>query len=173
MFYFLENMKDNELQQRAKKVVGVVVMSTSIFLKQLMSDEITKTEPLSDLKKLSQNDFKIITSLVYVYFLFEAQRFFWEKIITEKDLALRFEKKVFDCFEENVGYNPKEYIVDIGEYIKKQGSSESEVRYLGSKICRELGKESAFLMVTINTIASSILTNGFFESLRNAWKLKI
>jgi hypothetical protein len=106
-----------------------------------------------------------------VSFLFQAQKFFWERVITDEETGREFEKYVYEIFEQLTEVNPRPYILDIGEYVKRQGK-EGELMYLGSKICRELHKEGAILMFEINLRFSSLLTHGYFESLKNAWEIE-
>jgi len=162
---------DNELlERRAKAVVAIIYYATEQFLKDI-TGKTKGLKGIQELKKIDEKEKDLIAFLTAVSFLLQAQKFFWENIIKDKKAAIKFEKAIYNCFEEAAGVNPKPYIKEIGEYIKKQGR-EGEIMYLGSKICRELRKPDAFLMLELNTIFSAILRHGFFESLKRVWETK-
>lgn len=163
-------LDNGQLKQKAKMVVYAIYLATQQFDKTI-NGKIKGVKPLKALVNISEDKKGIVTFLVMVSFLFHAQKYFWEKIISDEDDASNFEKYLYETFEQLTEVNPKPYIMDIGEYIKKQGR-EGEVMYLGNKVCKELNRQDAFLMLEINTIFSSLLNHGYFESLENAWGYK-
>lgn len=73
-------------------------------------------------------------------------------------------------FEKTAGVNPGPFIKDLVDYVQK-GDPSREVQYIGSKICRELKREDAILMMEIVAIYSTFLLHVFFESMKKAWEL--
>lgn len=157
------------LEKRAKAVVFAVYCATEQFLKSI-TGKTKGLEGIKELERINEKEKDLITSLTSVCFLIQAQKFFCENIIEDEKVALKFEQAIYDCFEETVGVNPKPYIKDIREYIKKQGPR-GELMYLGSKICKELRGPDAILMYEINLKFFGILKFGFFESLKKAWEI--
>lgn len=137
-----------------------------------ISDEITKNlqKEVKDLSKLKQEEINNVFFVVSYVSLFQAQKFFWENYIQDEDNARIFESHLFRMFEKTSGVDPKPHIKDLVEYVQ-QGEPSREVQYIGSKICRMLEKESAFLMLEISTVFASFMTHGFFESMKRAWEL--
>ena len=135
-----------------------------------VSDEITKTlqKEIKDLADLKQEEINKIFFVVSYVTLFQAQKFFWENFIQDEGNARTFESYLFRLFEKTSGVNPKPHIQDLVEYVR-QGEPSREIQYIGSKICRLLGKESAFLMLEIVTVFVSYLKHGFYESMKRAW----
>lgn len=151
-------------------VVYAIYLASQQFDKTV-NGKVKGIKPLKELINIEEKKKGSVAFLVMVSFLFQAQKYFWEKVISDEDDARLFEKYLYEIFEQLTEINPKPYIVDIGEYIKKQGR-EGEIMYLGSKICKELGKQDAILMFEINSIFSGLLMHGYFESLKNAWEYK-
>lgn len=137
-----------------------------------ISSEITKTlqKEVKELKKLKQEEINQIFFVVSYVALFQAQKFFWENFIQDEENARIFEGHLFRMYEKTSGVDPKSHIQDLVGYVQ-QGESSREVQYIGSKICRLLEKESAFLMLEISTVFASFLKHGFFESMKRAWEL--
>ena len=137
-----------------------------------ISDEITKTlqKEVKDLNKLNQEEINKVFFVVSYIALFQAQKFFWENFIQDEENARVFETHLFRMFEKTSGVNPKSHIQDLVGYVQ-QGEPSREVQYIGSKICRMLEKEDAFLMLEISTVFASFLKHGFYESMKRAWEL--
>ena len=137
-----------------------------------ISNEITKTlqKEVKDLNKLKQEEISQVFFVVSYVALFQAQKFFWENFIQDEGNAKIFESHLFRMFEKTSGVSPKSHIQDLVGYVQ-QGEPSREVQYIGSKICRILEKESAFLMFEISTVFASFLQHGFFESMKRAWEL--
>lgn len=156
-------LTENELRLKAAGV------NFAIFT---ISSEITKTlqKEVKELKKLKQKEINQIFFVVSYVALFQAQKFFWENFIQDEGNARIFEGHLFRMFEKTSGVNPKPHIQDLVEYVQ-QGEPSREIQYIGSKICRLLEKESAFLMLEISTVFTSFLKHGFFESIKRAWEL--
>jgi len=159
---------DNKLNQKAKMVVYAIHLATQQFNKTVYG-EIKGVKPINELSEASEKDKGVVTYLTMVSFLFQAQKYFWERVITDKEIAKKFENLIYEIFIQLTEVDPKPYILDIGDYIERQGK-EGELMYLGSKICKELKNEGAILMMEINTVFSSLLIHGYFESLKNAWE---
>jgi len=157
------NLTSDELRLKAAGV------NFAIFT---ISDEITKTlqKEVKDLNNLKQEEISEIFFVVSYIALFQAQKFFWENFIQDENNARVFETNLFAMFEKTSGVNPKPHIKDLTEYVK-QGEPSREIQYIGSKICRLLGKEDAFLMLEISTVFVSYLEHGFYESMKRAWEL--
>lgn len=148
------------------KAAGV---NFSIFT---ISDEITKIirEEIKDLSGLQQEEINKLFFVVSYVILFEAQKFFWECIIKDKRSAKNFESHLYYLFEKSSGINPEIHIKDFANYIQKIGPP-GEIQYIGSKICRLLEKEDAFLMLNISAIFGTYLQQKFQESMERAWEL--
>jgi len=73
-------------------------------------------------------------------------------------------------FANTSGVDPKSHIKDLVDYVQ-QGEPSREIQYIGSKLCRILEKEDAFLMLEISTVFVSFLKHGFYESMKRAWEL--
>ncbi len=168
MFNFFGKNKSTKLtdEELRLKAAGV---NFAIFT---ISDEITKLlqKEVKDLNKLKQEEINQVFFVVSYVSLFQAQKFFWENFIQDEGNARIFESHLFRMFEKSSGVNPKPHIKDLVDYVQ-QGEPSREVQYIGSKICRILGKESAILMLEISTVFASFLTHGFFESMKRAWDL--
>ena len=160
-------MESDLLEEKAKAVLSVIFYATDQFLEQIAKGT-KKTNKIVGLEKINNKDKEQIKLIAAICFLFEAQKFFWENLIKDNDTALNFESLIFRQFEKVTGINPFPYFLDIGEYIKKQGP-EGEVMYLGSKICREIGRSDIILSFSLNTVFFSIVIHGFLESLKKAW----
>lgn len=137
-----------------------------------ISNEITKTlqKEVQSLNNLKQEETKHIFFVVSYVALFQAQKFFWENFIRDEKNARIFESHLFRMFEITSGVDPKPHIQDLVKYVQR-GESSREVQYIGSKICRILGKESAILMLEISTVFTTFLMHGFYESMKRAWEL--
>ena len=137
-----------------------------------ISNEINKSlqKEVKELNKLEQEEINHIFFVVSYVALFQAQKFFWENFIRDEENARIFESHLFRMFEKTSGVDPKSHIQDLVEYVQK-GEPSREVQYIGSKICKILGKEDAFLMLEISTVFASFLKHGFFESMKRAWEL--
>jgi len=158
------------LEKKAVNVIGVILYATELFFKHT-AGKTKGVEEIKELKKIGAKKEYYIAFLVSISFLFQAQKTFWENVIKNEKEALRFEQTLYDLFEKSAGADPRPFINDIVKYVKKQGKR-GEVMYLGSKICKELGKPDVILMFKINAVFTSILRHGFFESLKRAWKIK-
>ena len=156
-------LADDELRLKAAGV------NFAIFT---ISNEITKNlqKEVKNLNKLKQEEINNVFFVVSYVSLFQAQKFFWENFIQDEENARVFETHLFRMFEKTSGVNPKPHIQDLVEYVQ-QGEPSREVQYIGSKICRMLEKEDAFLMLEISTVFASFLTHGFYESMKRAWEL--
>lgn len=156
-------LTDDELRLKAAGV------NFAIFA---ISDEITKNlqKEVKDLNKLKQEEINSVFFVVSYVALFQAQKFFWENFIQDEENARIFESHLFRMFEKTSGVNPRPYIKELIEYVQK-GEPSREVQYIGSKICRILEKEDAFLMLEISTIFASFLAHGFYESMKRTWEL--
>lgn len=137
-----------------------------------ISNEIIKSlqKKIIILNNLKQEEINHVFFVVSYVLLFQAQKFFWENFIRDEERARIFESHLFRMFEKTSGVNPKPHIQDLVKYVQ-QGESSREVQYIGSKICRILKKEDAFLMLEVSTAFASFLTHGFYESMRRAWEL--
>ena len=161
---------NDKLRQKAKMVVYAIYLATQQFEKTI-DGKVRGVKPIKELANISKEEKGLVSYLVMVNFLFQAQKFFWERVITNEETAREFEKYLYEAFEQLTEVDPKPYIQEIGAYIERQGNK-GQLMYLGSKICKELQKEDAILMLKINTIYSSLLKYGFFESLKNAWEME-
>lgn len=157
------NLTNEELRLKAAGV------NFAIFT---ISDEITKNlqKEVKDLGNLKQEEINQIFFVVSYVSLFQAQKFFWENFIKNEEEAGIFEAHLFRMFAKTSGVDPKSHIKDLVDYVQ-QGEPSREIQYIGSKLCRMLEKESAFLMLEISTIYASFLEHGFYESMKRAWEL--
>ena len=137
-----------------------------------ISNEIVKTlqKEVKDLNKLKQEEINHIFFVVSYVALFQAQKFFWENFIRDEGNVRIFESHLFRMFEKTSGVDPKAHIQDLVQYVQ-QGEPSREIQYIGSRICKILGKEDAFLMLEISTVFASFLKHGFYESMKRAWEL--
>lgn len=164
------NTDNRSLDEKAKLIIEIVIRSANLFINHLDSVKKQNLEQYEDLNKLGDGELRLIKFFTLIDFLFQTQKYFWEKLIKDEQLARQFEEKIFIAFKAKEEIDPKPYIKEIGEYIVEQGR-EGEVKYLGFKICRELKKENVFLMLLLNTVFNSILVSGgFFESLKLVWE---
>lgn len=160
-------MDSDLLEEKAKAVLSVVFCATDQFLKQIAKGT-KETNKIEELEKIYNKDKDLIKLIASICFLFEAQKFFWENLIEDNNTAREFESLVFRLYEEMTGTSPKPYFKDMADYIQRQGAR-GEVMYLGSKICREIGRPDFILSFSLNAVLNSILTHGFFETLKKAW----
>lgn len=163
-------LTDDELQKRSYNVVYSIYGASQEFLKSY-TGKIKGIKPIKELSELSDEKKEVIQYLAMVSFLFNAQRIFLKSWIKDEQTARKFEDYVYKFFEKVTGFDPKPNIIEIDEYIKKQGNA-GEVMFLGSRICKLLNIPDAILMFEVNMKFTGILTYGFPESLKNAWENK-
>ena len=156
-------LTDKELYLKAAGI------NFSIFI---ISNEIMKTlqKDVGDFSDLEQGDNDKVFFIVLYVVLFESQKLLQENFIKDENNMKIFESFLFNLFEKIWDINPRVNIKDIVDYIQRIGPS-GEIRYIGSKICKTLGKESATLSLEISTIFTSYLLYGFSESIKRAWEL--
>lgn len=156
------DLSDEDLKLKAIAVV-IMVMATADDL----TNELVKN--VKDLRRISGEVRKKIEFILTYILFYNAQEFFWENVIKDDKIAKKFEELLFHYFKEIVNVDAKEYIKDIEDYIKKIGEV-GKVQYAGSKICRFLKKEDAFLMLEITTVYATFLKHVYYLTLDNAWK---
>lgn len=156
-------MTNHELKLKAAGINFAVFTISDLITKDLQ-------KVVKELNNLKQEDINKIFFIVSYVTLFKAQKYFWEQYIKDKESATIFEKYLFQMFEKTAGVNPEPFIKDLVDYVQK-GDPSREVQYIGSKICRELKREDAILMMEIVAIYSTFLLNVFFESMKKAWEL--
>lgn len=156
------NLSDQELYAKSMAVgLAIFAISETIF------KEFKKSiEELSNLTE--QQNSKVFFIISYVV-LFRAQQFFWDQLISNEQYARLFEKNLFDIFKESTGVDPMPHIRDFVSYVEK-GEPSREVQYIGSKICNEIDKPSAILMVDICMRFNLFLVHGFYDSMKKAWE---
>jgi len=158
-----ENLTNEDLRLKAAGI------NFAVFT---ISDEITKTlqKQVKDLGNLKQDEINKVFFVISYVLLFQAQKFFWENFIQDEEKAKVFEAHLFRMFANTSGVDPKSHIKDLVDYVQ-QGEPSREIQYIGSKLCRILEKEDAFLMLEISTVFVSFLKHGFYESMKRAWEL--
>lgn len=66
------------------------------------------------------------------------------------------------------------FIKDLVDYVRKDDNEHEQkmqqVKYIGSKLCKEFNKEDAFLMLKIVSIFSTLIP-AFYESIKKALDL--
>ena len=156
-----DNFTDDDLKLKATRV------SFAIFT---LSSHITESlqQQVEELKNLTKEEIDNIFFIVSYILLAETQKFFWENIIQDEKNGTVFENYLYQMYEKESGVNPRPFIKDMVDYIKKQGKG-GEVQYIGSKICREIGKIDAFLNVKISGIFSSFMVYDFYEPMKRIW----
>jgi len=157
-----KKLTDHELELKAAGVNFAIDRISNLVTKDLQNIE--------ELNNLKQEDIDKIYFVVSYVTLFQSQKFFWERIIQNKENALIFEKHLYKMFEKTTGISAGSHIKDLADYVKKIGPT-GEVQYIGSKICRELNKKDPFLMLQIVEVYSNFLLHGFFEMMKHAWEL--
>lgn len=156
-------LTNEDLELRAAGVT-YTVFTISDMIAKAMEDKI------DELKKLNEEERSSIFFTISYVTLFHAQKFFWERVIKNEKQASLFEHYLYMISEKVFKLDFKPYIQDIVNYVSK-GDPSMEVQYIGSKICKKLGKEDAFLMLEISTLYASYLTHGMFESFDRAWNM--
>lgn len=159
----MNELSDEQLNLRAAGVTFAIFTISDM----ITQDILTKIDKLKNLDDKDKGKVSFIVSYVT---LFNAQRFFWENVIKDKQNAVRFEYYLYNLFEKIWKFDPRPYIKDLTEYIR-EGEPSREVQYIGSKICKELNKEDAFLMLEITTRYHSFFIHGATESLKRAWEI--
>lgn len=154
---------NDELRLKAAGVNFAIFTVSDLITKELQKN-------VKELKNLEQEDINKVFFVVSYVSLFEAQKFFWENFIRDEENAKIFETYLFRMFAKTSGVDPKPHIKDLVDYVQ-QGEPSREIQYIGSKLCRMLEKESAFLMLEISTVFASFLTYGFYESMKRSWEL--
>lgn len=137
-----------------------------------ISDDIRKTmqEQVRELQNLKQEDINRIFFIISYNVLFQAQKFYWENFIPDESNARSFEKHLFRLFKKTFGVDPMPHIKDLVDYVES-GDRGRELQYIGSKICKTLDKEDAFLMFNISAVFIAYLKHGFYESMKRAWEI--
>lgn len=159
---------ENILIERAKMVVYVISVYSRHF-EDTLYGKVKGVKPIKEVIDTNDEEKGKILYLTMISFLFQAQKFFWERVVDNEEESREFEKHIFEVFTKITERDPKPYITDIGEYIKTRDET-AQMMYLGSRICELLNKKDAILMTEINITFASLLKYGFFDSLKRVWK---
>ncbi len=159
----VSNLSEEDIELKAIAVVIMAVLSAN----ELTIELIKNNEELSNLQDKDRDEIRFISA--YVLF-FKAQEVFLQNIIKNKDISEKFEKFTFHYFKHFFHVDALIYIKDMATYIKKIGKG-GEIQYLGSKICRYLGREDSILMLRISSIYALYLKHKYYVILDIAWKM--
>lgn len=161
----MNGFSNEQLKLKAAGIVFTIFTISDMALKEMIAK-------IDELKKLNEEDKKKIFLIVSYVTLYNTQKLFWENIISDEKSVDRFTYCLYDLFEKVGKFDPKSYIQDLVEYVKG-GEPSKEVQYIGSKICRELNKEDAFLMLKISMVYSLLLIHGGTELLKKSWEIPL
>lgn len=167
MFNFFKKNKSQGFTNEELKLKAGGVCYSIVVLSEGITKEILKR--IKDFEKLDVASKNKISFVISYFTLFNAQKFFWERVIKNKEEAKVFEHFLYLFFEKATNFNPTSLINEIADYVGNEPSR--EVQYVGSAICKQLNKKDAFLMLDISIIYSSFLLHGFHESLMRGWSL--
>ena len=154
---------NDELRLKAAGVNFAIFTASDIITKELQKN-------VKELNNLKQEDVNKVFFVVSYVSLFEAQKLFWDNFIRDEENAKIFEAHLFRMFAKTSGFDPKPHIKDFVDYVERIGPS-GEIQYIGSKICKLLEKEDAFLNFEISTVFASFLISDFWDSMKKAWGL--
>lgn len=125
---------------------------------------IDNTEELNSLTESQKGEILFILSHVFLY---KAQEFFWENVISNKKDALEFESFLFAKYEQGFGVNPRILLRDFADYVK---DGNNELMYVGSRICDVINKRCASLQYKI-TLTVVHFIKALYSSCDAAWNL--
>lgn len=163
-----ENITNHELRLKSAGVNFSIMTGSDVITKEIQKN-------IEEFSSLKQGDINKIFFIVSYTLLFNAQKILWEsgQIKKEND-ALVFEKYLFQMFEKATGYDPLPFIKDLVNYVNKDDKEDEkrrrQIQYIGSRLCREFGKEDAILMLKIVTVFSALLPP-FYKSVKGVWDL--
>ncbi len=161
----MNKLSDKQLKLRAAGIIFTIFTISDMALKEMLAK-------IEELKKLNEEDKEKILLIVSYVTLYNAQKLFWKNIISDEKSIDRFAYYLYGLFEKVGKFDPKPYIKDLIDYVE-EGKSSKEVQYIGSKICRELNKEDAFLMLKISTVYSLLLIHGGKELLKKSCEIPL
>jgi hypothetical protein len=150
--------------------MGVIYKHSKALCENMFNEDMYK-DGIPELSDLSEEKKAIILNIATTGYLFEAQKFFWERLIRDEEVAKKLEKILFEKYEEVTGVNGIAAIKTINDYIESIGQ-EGEAMFFGSFVLKSLKLESAILMMEINSRFSKYLLTNFFETLKNIWEKK-
>lgn len=158
-----EELTDDQIKLKAAGVVFAIMILADHIVERLRKN-------IDHLKKINEEEESRVTFIVAFVTLFNAQKFFWQNVIKDDKVALKFEAELYRLFEKANGVNIKPYMKDFMDYIA--GDPSKEVQYVGSRICQALNKEGAIAMFEINIEFSSwFAVKGTYEGLKGGWEM--
>ena len=162
------NSKGNLNLKTAGIAIGILIHSSNL------TDVFTKTDLKSSFPELQEFDKKQLIELDLIFaisLLMFTQRFFYENIIKDNREANVFEKQLYLYFSLLHKTDPTSYAKDFIDYVNRVGDK-GQFKYVGSKICKLLNKESGILFESINLAYGKYISTIFIPSIIKTWKSK-